>query len=149
MDRAEIELPVVSRYVRYLADHTRLKDWVFDVEFNERLVKSLATAQIVKGRKFCLICVGPLFMESEPDDQRYGIVHELVHCHHEGLRACVSTLPDNDATRLLRLNHSDHLESATDQLAMAIAAGLATMEKFEVSKKRVSKTSMVPEQNQA
>lgn len=122
----------VGDYIRYLADHMRLKDWSFDVEFNPQLEQSLATVECIQNRRHAVLAVGPLFLESSPEDQRLAAVHELVHCHLQPTRTFFKTLSKRlgKIHETLEENHDNHLESATDGLAAALAAALPTLDSF-------------------
>lgn len=130
------QMPRLARYFRFLADHMRLRDWTFDVEFDPTLNCSLATVSCIQNRRHAVLAVGPLFFDSSPEDQRHGAVHELVHCHLQPARTFFATLgaPHGDAHGVLQQNHENHLESATDDIAAAIAAGQPTFDKFDTSK---------------
>ena len=131
----EADMPIVSKYIRYLADNMRLKDWTFEVEFDGELQTSLATVECVQNRRHARIAVGPLFFTSSPEDQRHGAVHELVHCHLQPASTFFSRLQSlGEAHETLSKIHEDHLESSTDALAAAIATGLKTMKDFEKDK---------------
>lgn len=121
-----------SRYVRFLADRIKLRDWSFDVEFDADLEGSLSTVELTPNRRHAVLAVGPLFFKSSEVDQRHGAVHELVHCHLQPARTFFSTLkrPLGKVHNTLQKNHDNHLESATDDLAAAIAAGLPTLVTF-------------------
>ena len=131
-EEIEPQLADLSRYIRYLADQMKLRDWSFDVEFDPELDRSLATVECTPNRRHAVLAVGPLFFESSDSDQRHGAVHELVHCHLQPARTFFSTLarPHGKTHQVLKRNHDNHLDSATDDLAAAIAAALPTLHQF-------------------
>lgn len=121
----------VAPYVRFIADHMALKDWRIAIEIDPDLRDSLATVEPVPNRQYAILRVGEDFLGAPGEDQRHGIVHELVHLHMEGCRRTVASLVGavtGPMLDLLQRNHDDQIEGAVDRLADSISKGLPTPE---------------------
>ena len=126
------DIESLGPYVRHVADHMQLRDWNFGVEFDGHLACALAAIECVPNRQYATISISPDFLEASDTEQRYAIVHELVHCHLNPVQTMFGTLAGvhGQTHQTLQQNHDNHIESATDRLARAIAAGMPTPKGF-------------------
>lgn len=121
MSREEQWSPLIRTY----ADELGLKDWRFIVSDEDAPDDAYAMIDTTYGRKVAVIKVCKEF-ESEPDwKQRECLIHELIHCHFDGMDRIVDTISDQlhrDVWSVFYASFRREVEIGTDAIALAIAA---------------------------
>jgi hypothetical protein len=106
----------------------RLRDWRFDIVLVPEL-DSMASIECTPNRQHAVIRLGEQYFDSDAEQQRHCLVHELVHPHLDGIRTAACTIQDavgQQTYGVFARNHDDQLERATDQLATMISGGVMT-----------------------
>jgi hypothetical protein len=118
---------IVERYARRVADEIGLRDW--GVQFNWRSPAPDGDGGSVswpEGRTEAVIRLSPSFRDFEPAEQRYVIVHELVHCHFAPMQDTVEEDLQPHLSRptydLYSRSFRRALEYGVDATAKALAA---------------------------
>lgn len=108
-------------YLRQLADLMGLKDWVVEIDSDSpERNDAAASADCAYGHRHIIVALSDHFLSDSPSEQRYVIVHELVHAHLAPLHHYLHrTLKDShwEGYKLV-------LEYAVDGVAMAWAPHL-------------------------
>lgn len=113
-------------YIRYLANELGLRDWTFELEYHQLPPIEDASASIdcIFGRKYAVIRFADTFFQADRSDQRNTMVHELIHCHLDGMDAVIRDMGVQMGSfvhSVFQDNHHRELELATDGLATAIS----------------------------
>jgi hypothetical protein len=112
MTRRQAWLP----YIRDLADGLRLRDW--QIEIREEMPAescALATVNPIEGCQCAVLRFSENFLTGSSDEQRYVIVHELIHCHFAVFQRSLESANKAEAPLPILL------EYAIDALADGIA----------------------------
>jgi hypothetical protein len=119
----------VEAYARSIADDMGLRDWAID--FNWKRPADEGDGGSIdwpEGRKHAVIRLSADFKDYDPAEQRYVVVHELVHCHFAPMQ---DTVEEDLQPHLARPTYDLYsrsfrrtLEYGVDAVAHAIAAQL-------------------------
>jgi hypothetical protein len=105
-------------YVEDIAARMRLGHWrITIVDESPRDDGTLASVHPWYGRHAATVRLSDGFLVEMPEEQRYVIIHELLHCHLAHLDKLIEDDLSTDAGRAYRLAN----EYAVDSLAQAIA----------------------------
>jgi hypothetical protein len=119
-------------YLRTLADLMGLKDWQFTIADGPAGETALASVKPWYGRKGATIWLSESFLNNAPEEQRYVVTHELIHCHTEaGWEIADDAMPDEAKAAFKRM-----MEYAVDGIATALAAHLPLPPKGEPAMKK-------------
>jgi len=126
---------VLGKYIRARADELGLSDWhiVLKAEPPE---DNEAAAEIhpVEGRKWVNMRVAKDFRELRPEEQRYAIIHELIHCHFQSavdiirLDLFEERLLAQDTYAAIYASFRRQMEYGVDGLAVAIGCSFPLIE---------------------
>ena len=115
-DRGEL-----GQYVRDIADQMGLRDWTVNMMHGEPAnVKAGADCQVVFGQKVVDIRFRHDWHEMPPEDLRWLVAHELVHCHLWTMSQRVCDLESTMGVMVWGVfdaAFTDALEHATDGIA--------------------------------
>ena len=121
-------IAVVDGYLRQLADRIGLKDWIIAVDRGEPVLPgALASVCVVDGRKLAIVRLASGLAGCPAPEQRYVLVHELVHCHLDGTHRAIDAVKEvigTAAFTLLEAQHRLAVELATDAVAEVLAPSL-------------------------
>ena len=108
-------------YVRQIADLMQLRDWEFRLP-DERPTGDTAMASVVcwQGRRNATIRFAQSFFDEEPAEQRYVVVHELIHCR----QAHADDIVERDFSPAKYSEWLKTMEYGVDALARALAPHL-------------------------
>lgn len=114
-----------SIYTRRIADRLGLKDWEIVLKRDGTdAANSAADMRCVPGRKVVWIRLADVFFSSDPDVQRYFVVHELVHVHLDDIDTVLWKAGDvieGSGFSLVRKLVDDRVEFAVDAIASVFA----------------------------
>lgn len=133
---ADLRESDLDTYVRGLADDMGLRDWTLRIDLTEPDGPERqdgqrwgASANPLPGRKYGIITLGSTALDSEPEDLRETVVHELVHLHFAALVDQVRNDLDDfvppAAFELFNASFTRNLEYGVDALAEVIASHLS------------------------
>ena len=108
-------------YVNAIASRMRLGHWRLEILDEEPENKTaIASIDPWHGRCAAYIRFADSFLKDTPEDQRYTVVHELVHCHLAHADALVrdELAPATETAWVLAQEHG------VDQIAMTIAPSM-------------------------
>lgn len=123
----------LERYVRARADELGLRDWSVELKFTPLdedgdEAEADGKCEVIYGRKHALIYLPRDFNERPRDDQRQLLIHELLHCHTDGVEVLIRSghalafYIGEAQVGLLRSAMHERVELAVDGIADAIAA---------------------------
>ena len=128
----DAERTALGDYIRWVGDELGLRDWTIVLCDEPCADGAAADVPLTAEKKRARIRLCPGFRGLPPHEQRYTVVHELLHCHQSVILALVG----NDLAE--HLNSSVHdlflaaftraNEYATDGVASAIAGHFPLIE---------------------
>ena len=112
-------------YIRQLADLLGLKDWRIDLDRDPVNREGPGASNYTYyGRKAADIALGPSFPNQSPEDQRWILAHECLHCHfdrlHKGVIDYAESKGDSDDSYFAKAHLRD-FEAVVDTMAVIIA----------------------------
>lgn len=108
-------------YVRRLADMMGLKDWGIKIrDENPSDSTALASVTCTYGQKQAQIRITADFLVDTADQQRYVLVHELVHCHLD----LPGNIAEDELSEASKRNYRRTAEMAVDAIARSWAVSL-------------------------
>jgi hypothetical protein len=112
-------------YIRQLADLLGLKDWRIELDRDPCTRESAGASNYTYyGRKKADIALGTSFLLQSPDDQRYILAHECLHCHfdrlHKGVIDYAESKGDSDDSYFAQ-SHRRDFENIVDTMAVIVA----------------------------
>lgn len=112
-------------YIRQLADLLGLKDWRIELDRDPTNREGAGASNYTYyGRKKADITFGPSFLVQSPEDQRYILAHECLHCHfdhiHKGVIAYAESKGDGDESYFAQAHLRD-FENIVDTVAVIVA----------------------------
>jgi hypothetical protein len=113
-----------TAYLRLLAHHLNLTDWVIVLERAHHLGSSYARIEINHHKKEAGVTLSENFWGWTPEQQRKTLVHELLHLHTARLCRVMTRLHDQHDTDLVRYAEKaldEEEEIVIEQLARVIA----------------------------
>lgn len=118
LSRADERRLAFEPYLRQLADAMRLRDWTVEIEPEEpEDPNEQAHVVCIYGRKCARVRLSDGFLTDAPEEQRQGLVHELIHCHFDmANQTALEAMPEPVQDVYRRL-----VEYGVDGLADAIA----------------------------
>lgn len=129
----------LGEYIRDMANLTGLQDWSFklasetpprdddDPEPYRENSERAACIHIVYGRKFAIVYIAEDWADWTLDDLRQTVVHELMHCHLQGMRWALNNVQSLVPAMTMTVVDGafrDMCELATDGIATAWATTL-------------------------
>lgn len=101
LDMTDADFEVLKAYIRQIADIAGLRDWTFIVKREATTAEdAVASVERVYGRKLAVIYFCDDFRHQISDDQqRYTVIHELLHCHLAHLDQLVDDCIRPDASQ--------------------------------------------------
>lgn len=121
------QFEATADYLRSVADDMRLTDWTFKLRHTpvEGRQEVFAEVDPTFGRKLATVTVCWDWADQLPGDRRHVIVHELVHCHLDGMHSLIhsdefETILGRPAHALFGAAFRQQLEFATDAVADVI-----------------------------
>lgn len=132
-------------YIRQLADLLGLKDWRIDLDRDSVNREGPGASNYTYyGRKAADIALGPSFPNQSPEDQRWILAHECLHCHfdrlHKGVIDYAESKGDSDDSYFAKAHLRD-FEAVVDTMAVIVAPflplpGYAHSEPFELTEEQ-------------
>lgn len=120
MTDRERHLESLRGYVRRLADLMTLRDWRFAVVDEAADQGHNAQVSVTYGQKHARIWFAWDFAAKPPDEQRYVVVHELLHCHFDMADRIAGHGLKGGRKNAIRIT----LEHGVDDVARALAPHL-------------------------
>jgi hypothetical protein len=120
------EKRVLETYVRDLANKLGLRDWIIELEWDITSDDD-ADADIIPlyGRRCASIRFARSFRRQTPENQRYTVVHELLHCHmapiDELVRRSAEGLLGSAGSTAVLVAYDQSSETAVDGIAASVA----------------------------
>jgi hypothetical protein len=119
----------IESYARWAADQIGLRDWEVGFDWKRPAdERDGGSVDWVEGRKSVVIRLAETFRDYDPDEQRYVIVHELVHAHFAPMQDTVEEDLQPHLSRptydLYSRSFRRTLEYGVDAVAHALAARL-------------------------
>lgn len=126
MDREDWD--TLGLWIREAANTLGLRDWYLVVNHSPpNKEQALASVETVKGRRFATIRVCSDFRQLTDWEQRNALVHELLHCHFDGVQHLLfETIPGQvggAAAQAIMEGTQMSLEFGVDGLATALCDG--------------------------
>jgi hypothetical protein len=122
-------------YINAAVETLGLRDWeialsdeLIEEEPDETNVIPMATCNFTDGRKFARLELALEFIGRSPEEQRYYIAHELVHCHFGAawrqVQKDLSTLLGRPADTVFWASFERNMEYGIDGVAHPLATVL-------------------------
>lgn len=127
---------LISKYIRFAADRLGLRDWQFFIRHHPIPADddALASVTCIHGQRRATIRLNQEFADSSEPRQRHALIHELLHCHMDGMQEVIwtiNTLVGQPAYTAIRESHNLAVEFAVDAIATEVAKMLPSMFEFE------------------
>lgn len=124
--RSAAQTKAIERYIAELKEPLGLTDWeiVLRQDAPEKDDDALATIQVVYGQRRANLRLCHEFVMIPARRQRRVLVHELLHCHFDGIDKLTEGLAEAlgaNAAVVFELSHRLALETSLDAMATAWA----------------------------